>query len=185
MPKKASGQAQRKRRPRPPWGKLLGSKPIERHRFVRDEKIDLGEEFTQEVQYLRMLLLRDHYGIGGPVPRYPVAGLVDPSWLCWYKLALAIASELDDSLKIVDGRPPGKTAARWCGAEGAELIRLVDMLRKKNPKKSINWCLQQVQRRIFPNSYGRMSLAQLVVRYHEAKRLHRTTKRARRSEGAS
>src|SRR5262249_39911140 len=68
-----SGPAQHKRRQRPPWGKLLGSKPIERHRFVRDEKIELGEEFTQEVQYLRMLPLRDHYGIGGPVPRYPVA----------------------------------------------------------------------------------------------------------------
>src|SRR5262245_47365748 len=146
MPRKKAAHAVHKRRPRPPWGKLLGSKPIERHRFVRDEKIDLGEEFTQKEQYLRMLLLRDHYGIGGPIPRYPVAGLVDPSWLCWYKLALVIASELDDSLKIVDGRPPGKTAARWRGGlEGAELIRLVDTIRKVKPNWSVRRCLREVQ----------------------------------------
>src|SRR5262249_21421239 len=181
MPKKGAAQ-QRKRRRSPPWGKSLGGKPIERHVFVQGEQIDLGDEAAREQQYFKMLLLRDHYGIGGPVPRYPVAGLVDPSWLYWYKLALAIASELDDSLKIVDGRPPGKTAARWRGAEGAELIRLVDMLRKKNPKKSINWCLQQLQRRMF---FSRMPLDQLVVRYYEARKHHGTTKRMRNSGRAS
>src|SRR5262245_11333880 len=85
MPRKKAAHVVHKRRPRPPWGQLLGSKPIERHLFLRDEKIDLGEESTQESQYLRMLLLRNHYGIGGPIPRYPVAGLVDTSWLCWSK----------------------------------------------------------------------------------------------------
>ena len=177
MPKKRAA-----RRPGPPWGRLFGG-PLERHVFIRGEKIDLGDEL-RETQYLRMHALLEHYGIVGHVPPYP-KGLADRSWWCWYELALAIASELDDSLEIVDGRPPGKTAARWRGAEGAELIRWVDILRKVNPKRSINWCLQQVQRRIFPNSYGRMSLKELVVRYYEARKHHRTTKRMHNSERAS
>jgi len=172
-----------RRRPRPPWGRLFGGKPIERHIFVRDEKIDLGDEFLREVQYLRMHALLQHYGIVGHVPPYP-KGLADRSWWCWYELALAIASELDDSLKIVDGRPPGKTAARWRGAEGAELIRLVDTIRKVRPNRSVRWCLREVKK-IFPTSHGRMPLDQLVVRYHDARQHHRTTKRGRNSEPAS
>jgi hypothetical protein len=177
MPKKTSGQAQRKRRPRPPWGKLLGGKPIEQHEFIRGEKVDLCADLAQQMQHSKMMRLLGHYGIVAPVPIYPVAGLVNIDGECWYQLALAIAVELDDSLKIVAGVPPGKTAIRWRGREGAELVRFVDILRKVNPKRSINWCLQQVQRRIFPNSYGRMSLKELVVRYHEARKHHRTTKR--------
>ena len=179
MSEKKAARAQRKRRRRPPWGKLLSGKPIKRHVFIRDDKLDLDEEFTQERQYLRMLLLRDHYGFGGPVPRYPVAGLVDPSWLYWYKLALAIASELDDSLKIVDGLPRGKTAARWRGLEGAQLIRLVDMIKKGKPNWSVRRCLTKVQQ-LFPN-YGRIPLKQFANRYHEARKHQRTTKRARNS----
>jgi len=172
-----------RRRPRPPWGRLFGGKPIERHIFVRDEKIDLGDEFLREVQYLRMHALLQHYGIVGHVPPYP-KGLADRSWWCWYELALAIASESDDSLKIVDGRPPGKTAARWRGLEGAELIRLVGWFRKSKPKWSVRQCVQKVQK-LFPANYGRMPLDQLVVRYHEAKRHHSTTKRGRNNERAS
>jgi hypothetical protein len=136
------------------------------------------------VQYWRMHALLQHYGIVGPVPFYP-KGLADRSWWGWYQLALAIACELDDSLKIIDGRPLGKTAARWRGAEGAELVRLVDIVKKNNPNRSISWCLQQVQRRIFPNSYGRMSLKELEARYYEARRHRHTTKRERNNERAS
>src|SRR5262245_10910493 len=177
MPKKRAA-----RRPRPPWGKLLSGKPTERHVFIGDEKIDLEEEFLRERQYWMMQALLQHYGIVGHVPLYP-KGLADRSWWCWYKLALAIASELDDSLKIVDGLPPGKTAARWRGLEGAGLIRLVDWFRKSKPKWSVPQCVQKVQK-LFPANYGRMPLDQLVVRYHEAKRHHRTTKRGRNSEHA-
>jgi hypothetical protein len=185
MPKKKAVHAvAAKRRRRAPWGKLFGGKPIERHIFIRDETIDLDDEFLREAQYWRMQGLLHHYGIVGHVPLYP-KGLADRSWWCWYGLALAIASELDDTLKIVDGRPPGKTAARWRGAEGAELIRLVDIFRKVKPNRPLRWYLQQLQRKMFPNSYGRMSLKELDVRYHEAKRHHRTTKRARNSERAS
>ena len=176
MPKKKAVHAvAAKRRRRAPWGKLLGGKPIERHIFIRDETIDLGDEFLREMQYWRMQGLLHHYGIVGHVPLYP-KGLADRSWWCWYELALAIASELDDSPKIVAGAPRGKTAARWRGLEGAELIRWVDTLRKVRQNRSIRWCLREVQKKIFPDSYGRMPLDQLVVRYHEAKRHHRTTK---------
>jgi len=176
MPKKRAA-----RRPGPPWGRLFGG-PLERHVFIHGEKIDLGDE-RREMQYFRMHALLEHYGIVGHVPPYP-KGLADRSWWCWYELALAIASELDDSLEIVDGRPPGKTAARWRGAEGAELIRLVDWFRKSKPKWSIQQCVQKVQK-LFPANYGRMPLDQLVVRYHEAKRHHSTTKRGRNNERAS
>ena len=176
MPKKRAA-----RRPRPPWGRLFGG-PLERHVFIHGEKIDLGDE-RREMQYFRMHALLEHYGIVGHVPPYP-KGLADRSWWCWYELALAIASELDDSLEIVDGRPPGKTAARWRGAEGAELIRLVDWFRKSKPKWSIQQCVQKVQK-LFSANYGRMPLDQLVVRYHEAKRHHSTTKRGRNNERAS
>src|SRR5262249_28480969 len=178
MPKKRAA-----RRPRPPWGRLLGGKPIEQHEFIRGEKVDLGDDLAQQRQYFKMMRLLDHYRIVAPVPIYPVAGLVNIDWWCWYQLALAIASEHDDSLKIVDGLPGGKTAARWRGPEGAELIRLVDFLRNRRPepKRSIRWCLRQVQQKIYPNSYGRMPLEQLVVRYYEARKHHRTTKRMHNS----
>jgi hypothetical protein len=184
MPRKNAthAAAHGKRRPRPPWGKLLGGKPIERHVFIRDEKLDLDEESLRERQYLKMQGLFHHYGIVGYVPLYP-KGLADRSWWPWYELALAIASELDDSVKIVDGPRPGKTAARWRGHEGTELIRLVDMI-KRVKNRPDRWCLREVQK-MFPTSHGQMPLDQLAVRYYEAKRHHRTTKRARINERAS
>jgi hypothetical protein len=177
MPRKnaAHAAAHRKRRPRPPWGKLLGGKPIERRVLIRDDKLDLDEE-SRERQYLKMQGLFHHYGIVGYVPLYP-KGLADRSWWPWYELALAIASELDDSVKIVDGPRPGKTAARWRGHEGAQLIKLVEMMRKARPSWSVRRCLREVQQKIDPDSYGRMQLDQLVTRYHDAMTHHRTTKR--------
>jgi len=184
MPKKKAAQ-QRKRRRSPLWGKLLGGKPIERHAFIRGEKVDLGDDLAQRTRYFRMIRLLHHYGIVAPIPIHPVPGLVDISWSCWYQLALALASEQDESLKIIDGLPRGKTAARWRGLEGAELVRLVDTLKKVRPNRSIRWCVREVQQKILATSYGRMPLDQLVVRYHEAKRHHRSTKRERNNERAS
>jgi hypothetical protein len=176
--KKAVHAAAARRRRRAPWGKLLGGKPTERHIFIGDERIDLDEEYLRERQYYAMQSLLQHYGIVGNVPPYP-KGLADRSWWPWYELALAMASELDDSLKIVDGRPPSKTAPRWRGAEGANLIRSVDTLKRVRPNRSIRWCLRVVQEKVIPNSYGRMTLDELEARYYEARRHHRTTKRAR------
>jgi hypothetical protein len=160
---------------RPPWGKLLGGKPIERYTYLFDEKIALGEGFMRQEQHRKMQRLLRHYGIVGRVPRYPIAGFEDASWLVWYNLALAIASELDDSLHIIDAKPRAKTAPRWRGLEGRLLLRLVDVLRKRRPRRSVRWCLHRLQT-AHPSSWGRMTLAQLVVRYYEAKRYHRTTK---------
>jgi hypothetical protein len=181
---KAVHAAAARRRRRAPWEKLLGGKPTERHIFIGDERIDLDDEFLRERQYFAMQSLLQHYGIVGHAPPYP-KGLADRTWWCWYQLALAMASERDDSLKIVDGRPPGKTAPRWRGAEGANLIRLVDTLKRVKPNRPIRWCLRVVQKKVIPNSYGRMTLDELEARYYEARRHHRTTKRARNSEGAS
>src|SRR5262249_14665949 len=36
--------------PGPPWGKLFGGKPTGRHIFIRDERIDLNDEFLRERQ---------------------------------------------------------------------------------------------------------------------------------------
>src|SRR5262245_60970353 len=94
MPKKKAAHAAKRRR-RPPWGRLLGGKPIERHGFMWGEKVDLGDERARQEQYFRMTRLLWHYGITAPVPIYPVAGLVNIDWWCWYELALAMASEVD------------------------------------------------------------------------------------------
>ena len=168
-------QGQRKRRSRPPWGKLLGGKPIQRHTYLFDEKIALDEGFLRQEQHRKMQRLLRHYGIVGPVPGYPIAGFGDTGWLVWYNLALAIASELDDSLHIIDAKPRGKTAPRWRGLEGRLLLRLVDLLRKRTPRRSVRWCLRRLQT-VHPSTWGRMTLDQLVVRHHEAKRYHRITK---------
>jgi hypothetical protein len=167
----ADKEGQRKRRSRPPWGKLLGGKPIER-------QVDLGESSLREEQHFRMRRLLHHYGIVGHVPRYPIAGFADTGWLVWYNLALAIASDLDDSLRIIDAKPRGKTAPFWRGPEGRVLLDLVDaLLRKRGPRRSIRWCLRQLQTKD-RSTLGQMTLDQLVVRYHEAKRYHRSTKQS-------
>jgi hypothetical protein len=173
----SSGQGRKRRRRPPPWSKPLVASKLVRHIFVGDEKIELDAEFLREIQYFAMQSLLQHYGIVGHVPLYP-KGLADRSWWCWYQLALTIASKLDDSLKIVDGPPPGKTAPKWRGAEGANLIRLVDQLKSVKPNRSIRWCLRVVQQKVIPNSYGRMTLGELEARYYEARRHHRTTKQA-------
>jgi hypothetical protein len=171
----AHKQGQPKHGSRPPWGKLLGGKPIERHTYLFDEKIALDEGFVRQQQHLKMQRLLRHYGIVGHVPRYPVAGVGDTSWLVWYNLALAIASELDDSLHIIDAKPRGKTAPRWRGLEGHLLLCLVNALRESRPSRSVRWCLSRL-RTAHPSSWGRMPLKQLLVRYHEAKRYHHSTK---------
>src|SRR4029077_4017442 len=40
---RAKGKARRKRRLRPPWGGLLGGKPIERQAWYFNDKLDLGD----------------------------------------------------------------------------------------------------------------------------------------------
>ena len=62
---RAKGSVRRKRRPRPPWDGILGGKPIERYAWNFNEKIDLGEQWVRQLQYYKMLQLKEHYGIYG------------------------------------------------------------------------------------------------------------------------
>ena len=126
--KHASDKVRRKRRPRPPWGNLLGGKPIKRHGYAFGQKIDLGEDRVRLLQHAKMLKLKRHHKIDGGDYAYPIKGVGAAEWLPWYQLALAIASHLDDSLKIVDASPPGKTAPRWRGIEGQLLLNLVELV---------------------------------------------------------
>jgi hypothetical protein len=160
----------RRRRTSPPWGNILGGKPIERHAFHFGKKIDIGEN-ARTLQFVRMLLLKRHYGImGGDDVMDGLGGF--GSWP-WYQLALALASELDDSFKIIDGTAPGKTASRWRGVEGSGLVRTIEMMKKIWPNHSIPRHLVRLQK-INPDSYGRMSLNELKARYYESKRHHGT-----------
>jgi hypothetical protein len=88
----ARGERNAPRKRRPPWGGLLGGKPIKRQVWNFDERIDLGEEHVRRMQFFRMRLLKEHYNIIGG-DEYPIKGVVAAGWLPWYQLALAIASE--------------------------------------------------------------------------------------------
>jgi hypothetical protein len=164
---KTTGKAQQSRRRRPPWGNILDSKPIERHAYVLGAKIEVGDT-ARRIQHARMVRLMRHYGIAGRVPTYPIAGVGDVGWLPWYQLALAIASDLDESLEIIDAKPRGKTAPRW-RTEGRVLLRMVDRWRERRPTRSIRWCLIQMQKED-PEYYGQIPFPTLKARYHEAKR---------------
>jgi len=174
-------QRRRKRPLRPPWGNILGGKPIERQGWLFNERIDLDDEFVREQQYLKMLRLISHYQIVGDHD-YPVQG-VDAKGLAWYQLALAIASDLDNSLNVTDAQSPAKTAARWRGSEGLFLLRLVDAMRKTRPKKSVRWCLNELRKR--SSGLAKMPLNQLAVRYHEAKKHFAATEKARKQNHPS
>ena len=137
---------QQKRRVRPPWGDLLGGKPIERHVWTFDKKIDRHKHSLDNVQYLQMLRLMTFYGIGGD-HQYPAATGVAPApGLPWYQLSLTLACELDPSLRIVDFPAPSKTTARWRGHDGQVLLILVDAIKEVRPKSGLRWCLKEVQK---------------------------------------
>jgi hypothetical protein len=169
----------RRRKSSPPWDRILGGKPIERHVWNFEEKIDFGEEHVRLMQFLKMLSLKRYYKIAGGDYEYPVkaVGVVPTDWIPWYELALAIASEFDDSLKIIDAPPRRKTTRRWRGGlEGSILLRLVDAYREAYPQRSVQWCLGRLQKHS-PKSYGKMPLRTLVVKYQEAKRYRNAMKR--------
>jgi hypothetical protein len=176
-------QRKRKRRLRPPWGNILGGKPIERQNWLFNEKIEWDEEFLRTKQFSRMRRIKNYYGIVGGDKLYPIQGVGPTDWLPWYELALRIASELDDSLKIIEALPRAKTAARWRGTEGLFLLRLVDAKQETHPNRSIRWSLEDLRKRSL--GLKKISLKQLVVRYHEAKKHFAATKKARRKRPSS
>jgi hypothetical protein len=124
-----------------------------------------------------MLQLKERYGIIGGDHEYPTGGVGHIDWFPWYELALKIASDLDESLKIAGSHAPAKTAARWRGPEGAFLLRIVDAIRETRPKRSIRWCLLELQKR--SPGLAKIPFQQLDVRYHEAKKHFGTTERTR------
>jgi hypothetical protein len=180
---KPASRAQRPRRP--PWGDLLGGKPIERQMWMFGERTELSEQSLRSEQYLRMVRLKNHYGIVGGENLYPIQGVGPTEWLPWYELALRIASDLDESLNFVDARPPAKTAARWRGLDGLFLVRLVDSIQENRPKakRSIRWCLQGLRNRL--PGLEKMSIGQLETRYYEAKKYFAPTKQTPKQRGTS
>src|SRR4029077_3940585 len=117
-------------------GNILGGKPIVRHAFMFDRKIDRSEGTLRRLQYVRMVQLKRHYQIqGGEEHDFPIKGLAPAPWLPWYQLALAIASDLDDSLKTDGAQSRSKTSRRWRGGlEGSVLLDLVEIERERRPK---------------------------------------------------
>jgi hypothetical protein len=173
--------AKQKRRVRPPWGDLLGGKPIERHVWTFDKKID--RQSLDKMQYLQMLRLMNFYGIGGD-HRYPGAmGVAPAPGLPWYQLSLTLACELDPSLRIIDSPAPSKTTARWRGLDGQVLLILVDVIKEVRPKSGLQWRLKEVQK--YNSGLARYSLDQLKARYYEAKRHFRGTKKAHKQRASS
>src|SRR5271155_1866052 len=108
------------KRQRPPWGDILGGKPIDRQDWYLNHKLDRSEADIQREQYWRMLLLKNYYQIPGGEHGLSV-GVAPSDGIHWYVLALRIAAELDVSLNIVDAKPRGKTSPRWRGSQGRTL----------------------------------------------------------------
>lgn len=155
--------AKRKRRSRRklPWPCL--GKPIERL-----GPYDWANDLARQGQYERMLKLKKHYGIEAEI-----------GWKPWYELALAIASEFDEGLKIVYREEPG--TPRWKGADGYALLKLVEVLREHYPDHSERWYLKKL---IEKNSwYGQFSLETLSVRLAEVKRHRLPAKKLRTWDG--
>jgi hypothetical protein len=158
----------RRYRRQPPWGKLLG-KPVERcatyswdHEGVRREI----EQLATAEQFDKMVKLKEHYGIDG------VTG-----WRPWYTLALRLAEELDDAIKIIDAppRPTGKTAKKWRGVHGVALLRHVEEFRPSSIDGSDESALYEL-RKYMPDTYGKMPFRGLRRAYYDAQKHHPSEK---------
>jgi hypothetical protein len=143
-----------------------------------NKKIDRNEQDLAEEQYLRMLELLRYYGISGN-HEYPTAvGVAPAPGLAWYHLSVALASELDPSLTIVDAPTRPRTARRWRGLDGEVLVTLVETIKENRPGRSIRWCLREIQK--YNGGLARYPLDQLYARYQEAKHRFRSTKLGRK-----
>lgn len=170
-----SKRTKRKARQRPPWGKLADGKPIEDfgrtyHRVKVDDVSEVGHakkeknvrnefgESARQYQFKKMLLVKKYYGIEG-----------ESGWRPWYDLALAIASEFDPSLKIVDPIPEktGKTAPRWRGTRGSLLIDEVAALGGGKGRGKVLAVLQLL-REMCPDRYRTYSLNVMEANYYSA-----------------
>ena len=157
----------RKPKSRAPWGEeLLGGKPIERLLPLDDSLGDVCEKDATAEQYRRMCKLKEYYGIEG-----------EAGWRPWFQLTLAIASQLDDALTIIDPlpNPTGKTAKRWTGAEGMQLIEEIKAL-KEGCEAAGKSCTDEallVEHQELYDRYRKMPFEHLRANYYAAKRCHR------------
>jgi len=152
----------------PPWGDLGDGRPIERlfskELCSAERRFDeLAEKDARSEQFKRMCRLKEHYGIQG-----------ESGWRPWYELALALASERDPALTIVDKRPPptGKTAARWRGPEGLQLCTQIELMKREyeeagKPVPTILALLAQHQQEYL--RYSEMKLEDLDKAYYAAR----------------
>ena len=156
--------ARKKAKNPPPWGNILGGKPIERW-CRRDDPADgqMAEKEALHEQFRRMCVLREHYGIN--------------KGLGWYKLALAIASELDNSLKIIDPapRPAHKTSRKWATVEGVQLVAEIEAMRQQYPRPParnlpMSNCSPSI--RSFHSRHRKMDFDSFKSRYYDALRYH-------------
>jgi len=155
------------RKPKPPWGELLG-RPIERW-FRRDDPRhgEAAENDAIAERSRKMLLLKKLYGANN-----------------WYNLVLKITSELDDALTIVDP-PPRRTdekAAKWRGAEGLQFLDEFDALREAmEAKVGHEVCVEAVlaEHQEVCERYSKMKPDVLKKNYYEALRHHRKSTKLR------
>jgi hypothetical protein len=154
-------KARRPSRRRTPWPRL--GKPIERFGF------DWSEQDARQEQYRRMLRLKAHYGIEG-----------ESGWKPWYELVVAIVSEFDDGLKIVDWKAP--KGRRWKGADGQVL--LAEVLALKETRPDLRFDVDRLRyMKAEQAKYGDMTLDEMAVRLAEAKRHHLPPKKLRTWDG--
>jgi hypothetical protein len=146
----------------PPWVGAFGP-PIEHWPGAPREE-------AEHELWFKMVRLSSHYP--------DVGNTFADETGAWYQLAVALACELDDGFKIIDAvKPSGRTAPRWRGAEGKELLRRVECLQRDDgdgeygaPLKPVRFYLHQLQRKakLYPN----MPLRELEARYQEARKHH-------------
>jgi hypothetical protein len=128
---------------------------------------DWAEKFVRRQRYERMLELKKYYRIKGEDAN------------AWYELAVAVASEFDDGLKIVDYKPP--TRRSWKGANGYQLVQEVQALKETTKLRTDLECLRYIKAE--QTNYNDMPLPELVARYAEAKKHHLPGKKLRTWDG--
>ena len=116
---------------------------------------------------------KEQYGIEG-----------ETGWRPWYELALALALERDDGLKIIDP-PPRRTdekAAKWRGAEGLQFLDEFDALREAmEAEVGHEVCVEAVlaEHQEVCERYSKMKPDVLKKNYYEALRHHRKSTKLR------
>jgi hypothetical protein len=146
---------------KPPWGDILGGKPIEP--FERQGDFVMSVDTAEEMK-CRMERLKDHYGAQD-----------------WYDLAVILAKQRDVALTVTSlgGWLAQLRKPQWNGRHGIELVALVDLLRSQG---YTTWqAIADELRDEHPcEFYQHMTADTLKARYMDARRyMQRRTSRER------